>query len=500
LADTFTELRTALETIDDLERAAAVLGWDQMTYMPRGGLGSRADHLATLSVLAHERLTRPDVGALLERLAEECAGAPEDDPRHAFLRTARRAYDLAVRIPPDLVEREAKISAQAYETWVAAREANDFGIFAPDFARVVQVSREKAEALGYPEEPYDALLDLSEPGMTARSAAELLDELKGTLVPLAAEIAERGRPVDRGVLQGHFPDERQWDLGLDAIRAFGFDFARGRQDRSIHPFTTSFGVGDVRITTRIDEEFFASGLYSTLHEAGHGMYEQGLPAEWQRTPLGKAISSGVHESQSRLWENFVGRSQAFWSFFLPKAQEAFPAELGSLDLEAVYRAVNAVERSLVRVDADEVTYNLHIAVRLEVERALLQGELAAEDVPAAWAEKMRAYLGIVPPDDLQGALQDIHWTGGLGGFIGYTVGNVVAGQLWQAAERSIGDLPGHIARGDFAPLLAFLRRGVHELGSRLTTEECLRQATGQGLTTEPYLRYIEGKFRAIYAI
>ncbi len=500
MTERLSALTKRLEEIDDIQRAAAVLGWDQMTYMPRGGNAGRGEQLATLASLAHERLVSPAFGAALAAFAEEAQGAPADDIRHALLRTVQRAYDQATKLPQELVARQMRLTVEAYESWVAARAAKDFAVFAPAFAKMVEISREIGEALGYPDEPYDALLDLSEPGMTAKAGAELLGELKAHLVPLVQEIAARKDRVDRSFLYGHFADESQWQLGLEAIEAFGFDFGRGRQDRSIHPFTTSFGVGDVRITTRISEESFASAFFSTLHEGGHGLYEQGLPAEWARTPLGQAISSGVHESQSRLWENLVGRSRAFWRYFLPRAKAVFPAQFGENGVEEIYRAVNYVEPSLIRVDADEVTYNLHIAVRFELERALMQGELKAKDVPEAWRAKMQQYLGVTPPDDLEGALQDIHWTGGLGGFIGYTVGNVVSAQLWEAAGRTIPDLTERITQGDFAPLLGFLRRELHQLGSQEKTEGFLRKATGEGLTTRPYLGYITGKYREIYGL
>ena len=500
LTDVLAELKTRLEQIDDIQRAAAVLGWDQMTYMPEGGNLGRGEQLATLASLAHERLANQEFRDLLASLAEELQNAPEDDLRHAFLRTAQRAYDQAAKLPAELVARQMRLTVEAYGAWVAARAAKDWRLFAPAFAKMVDLSRETAEALGYPEEPYDALLDLSEPGMTARQAETLLGGLKAALVPLVQRIAEHRDLVDRSILFGSFPADAQWRLGLEAVEAFGFDFRRGRQDRSIHPFTTSFGVGDVRITTRIDEGYLGAGLFGTLHEGGHGLYEQGLPPEWARTPLGQAISSGVHESQSRLWENLVGRSRPFWHYFLTKAQAAFPSQLGRATAEDMYRAVNYVEPSLIRVEADEVTYNLHIAVRFELERQLMRGELAAADVPEAWRAKMQAYLGVTPPSDLEGALQDIHWTGGLGGFIGYSVGNVVAGQLWEAALRALPDLQELIARGEFQPLLGFLRHELHELGSRETTEGFLRQATGQGLTTGPYIAYIEAKFGEIYGL
>ncbi len=500
LTDRLSALAAKFAEIDDIQRAAAVLGWDQMTYMPQGGNAARGEQLATLASLAHERLTSPELRDLLSAFADEVRANPGDALRQAFLRTAQRAYDQAAKLPRELVARQMRLTTEAYEAWVIARLEKDFSLFAPAFAKIVELNREIAEAIGYQGEAYDALLDFAEPGITAQAAAELLGGLKEAFVPLVQRIAERKDRVDRSLLFGHFPEAAQWQLGLQAVEAFGFDFRRGRQDRSIHPFTTSFAVGDVRITTRIDETTFASGLFSTLHEGGHGLYEQGLPAEWARTPLGQAVSSGVHESQSRLWENLVGRSRPFWRYFLPRAKEAFGSQLAAATVEDVYRAVNYVEPSLIRVDADEVTYNLHIAVRFEVERALMRGELKAQDVPAAWTDKMQAYLDVTPPDDLSGPLQDIHWTSGLGGFVGYTVGNVVAGQLWRAAEAAIGDLGELIARGEFAPLLAFLRREVHGLGSRETTDGLMRRVTGEGLTTKPYLDYIQAKFGEIYGL
>jgi len=499
LAQTLSSLIERFHEIDDLERAAGVLDWDQKTYMPMGGLSGRGEQLASLGVVIHERLASPELGELLDRLAEEVSEAPPDDLRRPFLRTARRAHDQAVKLTPSLVAKQARVSVQAYERWMAARKAKDFRIFAPAFTSVLDVSREMAEALGYPQEPYDALLDHAEQGMTAASAAQLLDELKATLVPLIARIVESPHQVDRSILFGHFPEEAQWRLMTEAVEAFGYDFGRGRLDRTIHPFETSFGIGDVRITTRVVESYFPAGLFGTMHESGHGMYEQGLSAEWGRTPLGKPVSGGIHESQSRFWENFVGRSRAFWHYFLPRAQAAFPS-LADATAEDVYRAVSAVQPSFIRVEADEVTYNLHIAVRFEVERALLRGELAVQDVPDAWNAKMQAYLGIAPPDDLLGALQDVHWTHDLGGFLTYTVGNVAGGQLWQAANRSIEDLSQRVGRGDFAPLLDFLRRNVHQVGSRETRDDMLRHVTGEPLTTRPYLEYIQAKFQDIYKL
>ncbi|MDA8346446.1 MAG: carboxypeptidase M32 [Thermaerobacter sp.] len=500
MGDRLNDLLARLHTADDLDRAAAVLGWDQMTYMPPEGNAGRGDQLATLATLWHREFTSPAIGELLDALETEYKDRPADDPKRALLHVTRRQYEKKTKLPESLVAEMQRASAEAYKAWVAARAEKRFSLFAPAFGRILQLNRDAAEAFGYAEEPYDALIDDAEPGLTASRAQQLLDALKQALLPLVQQIAEHRERVDRSMLIGEYPHEAQWQAGIDAATAFGFDFARGRQDVSIHPFTTSFGVDDVRITTHINPGFFPSGFYSTLHEAGHGMYEQGLPAEWARTPLGQAISGGVHESQSRLWENVVGRSHEFWEYFLPTAKRYFPTQLGHADVETMYRAVNYSEPSLVRVDADEVTYNLHIAVRFEIERALMQGNLTPQDVPDAWAQKMQTYLGIRPHDDLVGALQDIHWTGGFGSFIGYSIGNIVSGQLWQAASRDLGDLPDMIRRGEFAPLLGWLRTNLHQLGRTYSTDQMLRRATGGPLDAAPYIDYVQRKYRAIYGL
>jgi len=501
LADRFAELVQRLETVDDLERAAQILSWDQQTYMPPAGNSARGEQMTTLVETAHARFTAPEVGELLAELEAESADRPDDDERRALLRVTRHDYDQAVRLSPGLVAELQRADAAAYAAWTAARAGRSFGCFLPAFERVVRLMREKADALGFPQERYDALVDLAEPGMTAGRAETLLEELKAVLVPLVAAIGERRGQVDRSLLLQHFPEAEQWQLGREAVRAIGFDFRHGRLDATIHPFETAFSPADVRITTRIDEGFFNQGFFAMVHESGHGMYEQGIPEQWSRTPLGKGISNAVHESQSRLWENLVARSQGFWNFFLPRARHYFPQQFGDASVEEMYRAVNFVEPSLVRVEADEVTYNLHIALRFELERALMRGELQPADVPDAWAEKMQSYLGITPPDDLSGALQDIHWASGLlGSFISYTVGNVISVQFWRAAEVAVGDLEGQIARGEFSPLLQFLRQGLHRYGRALSTEEILRKTTGTGLTAEPYLGYIQAKYREIYGL
>ncbi len=500
MGDRFGQLLARLQMVDDLERASAVLGWDQTTYMPPKGIVGRGDQLATLAAISHRKFTDPELGEILSALEDEYHDRPADDPRRALVRVTRRDYDRITRLPEALVAERQRVSAEAYRAWVEARGAKRFTIFAPSLRRMVEVERETAEAIGYEKEPYDALVDEAEPGLTAARGEELLGALKDAFLPLVQRIAERRDTVDRSMLFREYPTEAQWQAGVDAVTAFGFDFSRGRQDTSIHPFTTSFGVDDVRITTHPELGYFPAGFFGTLHEAGHGMYEQGLPAEWSRTPLGQPISGGVHESQSRLWENLVGRSRAFWEYFLPIAKRYFPSQLAGVDVEAIFRAVNFSEPSFIRIEADEVTYNLHIALRFEIERALMSGNLHAEDVPGAWAEKMQSYLGITPKDDLEGALQDIHWSGGLGSFIGYSVGNIVSGQLWQAAQDALGDLRALMRAGEFSPLLGWLRENLHQRGRIYTTDEMLRRTTGHGLDPAPYIAYVQGKYQEIYRL
>jgi carboxypeptidase Taq len=497
----FERLRAILAEVDDLRRAGAVLSWDRQTYMPPAGGPGRGEQLATLQRLAHERFTSAEVGELLEGLREWAAAQPYDSVEASLVRVARRDYEYWAKLPAGLVAETARAEAAAFDAWLQGREARDWRVFAGPFARLVDLCRQAADHIGWRQSPLDAFLEAQEPGTTSAELDRLFTRLKEVLVPLTQTVAERGDRVRDDFLAQPFDPQRQWDLTLEAAAFVGFDArTRGRQDRSVHPFTTAFGHGDVRITTRIDPNHLTRGLYSSLHEAGHGLYEQGVPAPLWRTPLAGGASGGMHESQSRLWENVVGRSREFWTFFLPKVKAAFPGQLGEVDVESMYRAVNKAGPSLIRVDADEVTYNLHIVLRYELEQALLRGELAAGDVPGAWAERMRAYLGIVPPDDLEGALQDVHWTGGpTASFPGYTLGNVISVQLYEQALAAHPEIPEAIRAGDGTLLREWMRNHVHEYGCKLTPGELLVRETGRGLDPEPYLRYIQTKFAEIYA-
>ncbi len=493
-------LRAVLTEVDDLQRAAAVLSWDRQTYMPPAGGAGRGEQLATLQRLAHARFTSPEVGELLEGLRDWAGAQPYDSFEASLVRVTRRDYDLMTKLPGELVAELARAEAAAFDAWHAGRSERAWQPFLAPFAHLVGLCRQAADHIGWQDSPFDALLRSHEPGMTYARLDQLFTRLKEVLVPLTHAVAARADRVSDAVLQQPYDEARQWTLTLQAVAVVGFDATeRGRQDRSVHPFTTSFCSEDVRITTRLDPSHLGHGLFASLHEAGHGLYEQGIPAALWRTPLGVGASGGVHESQSRLWENVIGRSRGFWTFFLPRAAALFPDQLGGTDVEAMYRAVNRAGPSFIRVEADEVTYNLHIILRCELEQALLRGDLAPDDVPGAWAEKMRAYLGLTPPDDLVGALQDVHWTGGpTAGFAGYTLGNVMSLQLYERAMADHPGIPDAVQAGNTEELRTWMRDHVHSYGSKLTPEELLQQATGRGLDPEPYLRYIQGKYAEIY--
>lgn len=497
--EAMSRLRTLLSDVSDLEKTGELLGWDRQTNMPAGGAQMRGEHMATVSRLAHNIFTSDEVGQLLGGLEASGVGGGKTDEDFIVLAT-RRKYDRARKIPSDLVARHARTSAMAQEKWLEGRAKKDFGPFAPALKEVVAIQAEMAETIGGPGGPYDSLLDLTEPGFTREELATLFGDLKKVLVPLVREIGAHQDRVDASFLQQPWDERRQWQTTQEATRAIGFDFTRGRQDRSVHPFETAFSVDDVRITTRIDPNYLPMALYGSMHEAGHGLYEQGLPRRFMRTPVAEGSSSGMHESQSRMWENLVGRSLPFWTFFFPKLQEIYPEQLKGKTAEEMYRAVNHSHPSLIRVEADEVTYNLHIIVRFELEDDILNGRLKVEDLSSAWNKKMKEQLGIEPANDLEGVLQDIHWTFAFASFPSYTLGNVISAQLFEAARKAIPDLDERHAHGDFSALLGWLRDHVHQEGAKYTTKELIRRATGKELTAAPYLDYIQGKFKGIYGL
>jgi len=458
--------------------------------------------MTTLRRLSHERFTSPEVGALLDDLADYEKSLPYDSDEASILRVTRREYDLATKLPQDLVVEMSRVSNEAYHKWMDARQAKEFSMFVPSLERIVALSRQKADALGYECEPLDALIDLREPGFTAADLDKLFAELRAGLVPLAQQIAANTDRVSDAPFRQRYDVETQLQMGRAAVRAIGFDLdQRGRQALSVHPFSISFTPDDTRITTRVNENWLGPSLFGLLHEAGHGTYMQGVPVRLRRTPLHNGASAGLHESQSRLWENYVGRSRAFWQFFLPVAKAFFPDQLGGATVDQVYAAANIVRPSLIRVEADEVTYNLHIMIRYELEKDVFAGRLAVADLPAAWNAKFEAYLGITPPDDLVGVLQDIHWTMGFGGsFQSYTIGNVASVALCRKAEEDNPGMHEQWAKGDFSALLTWMQNNVHAHGAKYKPNELLLKVTGQELAAAPYLEHIKAKYSEVYGL
>jgi len=486
---------------DDLLNVSQVLDWDEETQMPRSGSAGRADHKATVRRLAHETLTRKELDRILKKLESWEKDQPYDSDQASIVRVARRQYEQAVKVPPRLVSELSRADSEGYHSWLDAREANDFTRFVPALHKIYRLCRELADTLGYEEHPLDALLDQSEPGMKICEVEAIFEELKKDIVPLVDAVSRKEGAVNDAVLHQQFDESKQWSLGLEGVKAIGFNLKEGRADKSVHPFSTAFSPRDVRITSRVFPDFFNPCFFGFLHEAGHGNYMQGIPVKYRRTPLAGGSSSGTHESQSRTWENLVGRSRGFWQGFFPKLQTAFPEQTRGTTPEEWYRAVNKVEPSLIRVEADEVTYSLHIIVRFELEKAVYDEDLKVEELRDAWNEKFRKYLGIVPPTDLVGVLQDIHWSGFFGAsFVSYTLGNVMSVQFYEAALREKPGLKDEFAKGDYSGLLDWTRRNVHAHGSKYKPGELMRVVTGQPLSTGPYLGYIKRKFSDIYGL
>ena len=499
MSDSLQRLKEILGEVTDVNRASAVLTWDQETYMPTGGVANRADQLTTLRRLAHLRFTSEEVGRLLEEAEGEVGGLPFDSDDASIVRVTRRDYDLARKLPTELVAEIARAGATARPVWQKARQDSDFTLFEPYLERNVELNRKVADALGYRERPYDALLDRTEPGLTTDQLEAIFAQLKGAIVPLVGDVARHSEAVDDSVLYRGFDPDAQVAYALQVVIKLGYDLERGRQDISTHPFTISFGPGDVRITTRVSRDFFNECLFGSIHEAGHGMYNQGIGQNLDRTPLWSGASPGVHESQSRLWENMVGRSAAFWRYFYPSLRNAFPGPLKGVDEESFFRAVNKSYPSLIRVEADEVTYNLHILLRFELENELLEGSLKVADLPEAWNARIKSYLGIDVPNDREGVLQDIHWSGvSFAIFPGYTLGNLMGAQLMEKARKELPDLDGTIERGEFGVLLKWLRTNVYRHGRKFTPNELMERVTGQPLTAEPWIAYVRQKFGALY--
>jgi carboxypeptidase Taq len=522
----YDELIRRSRELATLASCSAVLGWDEQTYMPAGGAVHRGNQMAILAGLQHERATDPRIGELLASVEGSHLVAERDSVEAANVRELRRSYERRVRLPRTLVEELARTTSMAQSEWVAARAASDFARFRPWLEKIVGLKREESACLagrnsadaatGPAGSAYDPLLDEYEPGARSADLAVLFDALRRELTPLVASIAEavarQARPKNGGgsdsstasgdaILKRSYPRDRQQVFGEAVAAAVGFDFRRGRLDVTAHPFCTGIGPGDCRITTRFDEHEFSDAFFGILHEVGHGLYEQGLDEAHHGTPMGEAVSLGVHESQSRLWENLVGRGRAFWVYWLPMARRIFHEALADVSLERFHAAVNHVSPSLIRVRADEATYNLHIIVRFELEQDLLAGSLAVGDLPAAWNQKYREYLGVTPSNDAEGCLQDIHWSAGLVGYFPtYTLGNVYAAQLFAAAQADLGGLDEAFARGDFSGLLGWLREKIHRQGQRYRAANLVERVTGSRPDHRPLINGLRRKYAELYGI
>lgn len=494
----WVELQTRFQELADLGGIGALLGWDQSTYLPAGAAAGRSRQRALLSRLRHERATDPAYG----RLLDELSGREDLTPVQArMVAVARKDFEEATRFPAEFVATFSRHTGESYAAWTEARPANDFARMVPYLEKTLDLSLQAASYFPEFGDPMDYFINESDEGMTAAQVGEVFAQLRAALIPMV-EAVTAAEPPRTDFLHRRYPGQEQLKFGESVIRDYGYDFTRGRQDLTHHPFMTRLGAADLRITTRVKENDLTEALYSTLHEAGHAMYEQGIAEDLLDTPLGSGVSAGVHESQSRLWENLVGRSRAFWAAYFGPLRDAFPEQLSDVTEEEMHRAVNTVERSLIRTDADELTYNLHVITRFELERDLLAGRLAVRDLADAWHAAYEENLGLRAPNDADGVLQDVHWYfGSLGGaFQGYTLGNVLSAQFYAAAERANPGLEEDIARADFRRLHGWLRENVYAHGRRYIPNELVERATGQAMTVEPYLRYLRAKYGALYGV
>lgn len=497
----YQELKTRLTEVNDIDSAARLLHWDQSTYMPPGGAAARARQLATLSRIAHEKFIDPAIGKLLDALTPYEQSLDYDSDEASLIRVTRRRYERAIKIPAKFMAEVSTHLSELYQVWTEARPANDFERVRPYLEKTLEYSRKWANCYPGYDHIADPLIEPRDHGMKAADVSHVFGELRKELVPIASVITSQPT-VDDSCLHKHFPEEKQLKFGLDVAKKFGYDLSRGRQDKTYHPYMTKFSLGDVRITTRSKEDSLGEALFCTMHETGHALYEQGIRMDYEGTPLARGTSAGVHESQSRLWENIVGRSKGFWKCFYPQLQTLFPEQLETVELDTFHRAINKVERSLIRTAADEITYNLHVMLRFDFELALLEGEMEIKDLPNAWRERFQEDFGIVPPDHKDGVLQDVHWYSGLigGAFQGYTLGNILGAQFYATALKAHPEITEEIEKGEFNTLHNWLKNNIYQHGSKFTAPEIIERATGQSLTIEPYVNYLRTKYGELYSL
>jgi carboxypeptidase Taq len=502
MSEKLKRLKELLGEVADLGRAASILSWDQQVNMPPLGSEARGQQLATLSKIYQEKLTSDEVGKLIEELKQEFEGVDASNDDAAMICVAARNYDKAKRVPPKFVAEQAIAASQAFKAWVEAKGKSDFSIFQPYLEKNIELTHEYISFFPVGNHPYDVLLDVYEPGMKTEEVKAIFDGLRPKQVKLIKAITSSKQGKD-DFLHKKYSEKKLWEISSNVITKFGYDWSRGRLDKAAHPFEISFAVTDVRITTRFEEANPFATLFNMMHESGHAMYEQGVNPAYERTPLSSGVSSAIHESQSRLWENLVGRSWGFWEYFYPRLKKIFPVQLESVNLKTFYKAINKVEPSLIRVSADEATYNLHIMLRLELEIGMVEGTIAIKDLPEIWNTKMEEYLGVIPPDDARGVLQDIHWSNSIvhfGYFPTYALGNLISAQWWEKINKDIRNLDDQICKGDFSELLGWLRKNIHQYGHKYEPQDLVQRVTGSRITPEPYVRYLARKYNEIYGL
>ena len=490
-----------LGDVESLGRIENVLGWDQQVNMPPGGAPARARQLATLARIRHELFVSEKTARLLEDAAREIEGMAYDSQEASFVRVAQADYDDEAKLPASYVAEFTRVTAEAHEVWAQARAQKNFAHFRPTLERIVDLVIQGAEYRGYSEHPYDACVNQFERGITTARVREIFEGHKPQLIALIAEVTRSADRVSDAVLRQPFSVDAQRGFGLDAVKQFGYDMARGHQAVAVHPFMSAFSRGDARITTRFYDNWLNPALFGMMHEAGHAMYEQGIGEALDGTILGTGTSLAVHESQSRMWENLVGRSRGFWQWALPRLQAHFPGQFDGVSVDDFYRAINKVARSFIRVEADEATYNLHIMLRFEIETGLVSGQIKVADLPREWNDRFETFFGLTPPDDAQGVLQDVHWSAGyIGYFPTYALGNLLSVQYYNRALQDHPGIPDEIAQGKFDTLLSWLNEHIHVHGRKFTSDELTRRVTGEGIQSRDYIAYLERKLGEIYGL
>jgi carboxypeptidase Taq len=501
MSEKYQQLVKRLADVHNLDRTAAVLGWDQQTLMPPGGAAARASQLATVTRLAHEIFTSDETARLIEDAAAEHDGADYDSDEVSLIRVTREDYEDAVKLPAELVAEISRATTMAHEVWTKARQNNNFQSFLPALEPIIDLHLRVADYIGYADQPYDALIDRYERGITTARVKEIFDGHKPDLIALIAAVNENEGRVNDSVLHQPFVIDKQRDFALDVVKNFGFDFNRGLQAISVHPFCTHFSRDDVRMTTRFNSDFLNPALFGMMHEAGHGMYEQGSPASLEGTLLSGGTSLGVHESQSRMWENLVGRSKGFWTWALPRLRQQFPGQFDGVSLDTFYKAINKVQRSFIRMEADEATYNLHIMLRFDLETDMIAGKVKLADLSEEWNDRFESFFGIAPPTDTLGVLQDVHWSMGLVGYFAtYALGNLLSVQYYNKAVQDRPSIPDDIANGKFDTLLTWLNENIHKHGRKYTSDELTRRVTGESIQSRDYIQYLQTKFGDVYGL